>query len=54
MTLRIVKEAYTLLQHEDWSINQIAYAFGFEEPAYFTNFFRKNTQVTPSSISDNL
>ncbi|MGF7028086.1 MULTISPECIES: helix-turn-helix domain-containing protein [Sphingobacterium] len=50
ITLRIIKEAYRLLQNQDWSINEIAFALGFEEPSYLSNFFRKNTNVTPSSV----
>lgn len=45
---RIIKEAQALLQHTDWSISQIAAGLGFEEPAYFTNFFKKQTGGTPA------
>lgn len=44
---RIVREAEALLQHTDWDIAQIAYGLGFEDPAYFTNFFKKNTRHSP-------
>jgi AraC family transcriptional activator of pobA len=43
----ILKEAQALLKHSDWNVNQIATALGFDEAAYFVNFFRKNTGQTP-------
>ncbi len=48
ITDRILKEAQALLQHTDWSIAQIAVGLGFEEPAYFTNFFKKQTGIAPA------
>ncbi|MBS7564779.1 helix-turn-helix transcriptional regulator [Mucilaginibacter sp. Bleaf8] len=45
---RIIKEAQALLKHTDWSIAQIAGGLGFDEPAYFTNFFKKYTGVSPA------
>ena len=50
ISLRIVKEARTLLLHSDWTISEIAYSLGFEYPTYFNNFFKKHTQVTPLTI----
>ncbi|MEJ2905253.1 helix-turn-helix domain-containing protein [Pedobacter panaciterrae] len=47
---RIVKEAIALLQHTDWNVAQVAYGLGFEYPAYFNNFFKKQTQRTPKEI----
>jgi AraC-like DNA-binding protein len=44
---RIVKEARALLRHTDWNISQIAYGLGFEYPAYFNIFFKKQTGFTP-------
>jgi AraC family transcriptional regulator, transcriptional activator of pobA len=44
---RVVKEATALLRHSDWNISQIAYGLGFEYPAYFNNFFKKQTGATP-------
>jgi AraC family transcriptional regulator, transcriptional activator of pobA len=45
---RIVKEAQALLKHTDWNIAQIAGGLGFDEPAYFTNFFKKYTGSSPA------
>ncbi|MFT3980749.1 MAG: helix-turn-helix domain-containing protein [Ferruginibacter sp.] len=47
---RIVQEAHALLHHTDWNIAEIAYGLGFEEPAYFTNFFKKHTGQTPNQL----
>lgn len=44
---RITKEARALLQHTDWNIAEVAYSLGFEYPAYFNQFFKKHTGVTP-------
>jgi AraC family transcriptional activator of pobA len=44
---RVLKEANALLKHTDWSIAQVANGLGFEEPAYFTNFFKKYTGYSP-------
>lgn len=45
---RVLKEAQALLKHSDWNIAQIANGLGFEEPAYFTNFFKKHTGSSPA------
>lgn len=47
---RITAEAKTLLQHTDWSVADIAFALGFEYPAYFNNYFKRVTGTTPSSF----
>lgn len=47
---RIVSEAHILLRLTDWSISEIAYSLGFDEPAHFTTFFKKQTATTPTSI----
>ncbi|RYF26509.1 MAG: AraC family transcriptional regulator [Flavobacteriales bacterium] len=44
---RLVTEAIALLKHTNWNIAEISYTLGFEEPAHFTNFFKKQTKVTP-------
>jgi len=44
---RLVTEAIALLKHTNWNISEISYSLGFEEPAHFTNFFKKQTKVTP-------
>ena len=46
---RLVAEAQALLKHTDWNIAEIGYGLGFDEPAHFNYFFKKQTGLTPSS-----
>ncbi len=45
---RLLQEARILLRHSTWGIAEVAYALGFREPAHFSNFFKKNTGLSPS------
>ena len=47
---RILKEAKILLKQTDLNISEIAYALGFSEATHFNNFFKKQTQLTPSEF----
>lgn len=47
---RIVSEAKALLQHTDWNISDIAYSLGFEQPAYFNNYFKRISGTNPKSL----
>lgn len=47
---RVVQEAKILLKQTDWNISEIAYCLGFEEVAHFSNFFRKQTNVSPGQF----
>jgi AraC family transcriptional regulator, transcriptional activator of pobA len=47
---RIVQEAYALLQHTNLNISEIAYCLGFDYPAHFNNFFKKQTGKTPGEL----
>lgn len=47
---RITAEAKALLKHTDWSVADIAYALGFDYPAYFNNYFKRITGTTPNSF----
>lgn len=47
---RLAAEAGALLRHTDWNISEIAYSLGFEDPAHFNNFFRKQMATTPSAF----
>jgi len=47
---RIIAEAKALLQHSEWSVAEIAYALGFDYPAYFNNYFRRETGTTPNKF----
>ncbi|MDX6183597.1 helix-turn-helix transcriptional regulator [Flavobacterium sp. Fl-77] len=44
---RLISEAKILLKQTDWNISEIAYSLGFEELAHFSNFFKKQTSITP-------
>mgnify|MGYP000064738967 CR=1 FL=1 len=44
---RIIQEAKILLKQTDWSVSEIAFSLGFEEVAHFSNFFKKQTQLSP-------
>lgn len=47
---RILKEAKILLKQTDWNVSEIAYSLGFEEVAHFSNFFRKQTTLSPMAF----
>jgi AraC family transcriptional regulator, transcriptional activator of pobA len=47
---RLTAEAKALLKHTNWNVAEISYALGFEEPAHFSNFFKKQTSVTPGAF----
>lgn len=47
---RIIVEARRLLRYTDRSIKHITYELGFEEVSYFSNFFKKNTGMSPSDF----
>lgn len=47
---RITSEAKALLTNTSWNVSEIAYTLGFEYPAYFNNFFKKQTSQTPGAF----
>lgn len=50
ITDRILLEAKRLLSHQEMNLNEIAFALGFEEYAYFSRVFKKHTGITPSDF----
>ncbi len=44
---RILLEAKRLLVHTNLSIKEIGQELGFEDPAYFVRYFKKNSETTP-------
>jgi AraC family transcriptional activator of pobA len=44
---RIIIEAKRLLYYTDKSAKEITYELGFEDPAYFCNFFKRHTSYSP-------
>jgi AraC-like DNA-binding protein len=50
---RIILEAKRRLYHESKSIKELGYELGFEDPAYFTRFFKKNVGIAPRHFKIN-
>jgi AraC family transcriptional activator of pobA len=46
---RLTSEAKALLKHTNWNVAEISHTLGFEHPAHFNNFFKKQTSLTPSA-----
>ena len=44
---RLIQEAKILLKSTNWSISEIAWSLGFDEPNHFSGFFKHNTGLTP-------
>ncbi len=40
-------EAKRMLSNQNLSIKEIAYSLGFEDPTYFTKYFKRGTELTP-------
>ena len=47
---RIIQEAKILLKQTDWNISEIAFSLGFEQLSHFSNFFKKQTSLSPIEI----
>jgi len=46
---RIILEAKRQLKFSNLSIKEIAFELGFEDPAYFSRLFSKNSEVSPAA-----
>jgi AraC family transcriptional activator of pobA len=44
---RILQEAKVLLKSTNWTIAEIAWSLGFEEPNHFSSFFKSRANITP-------
>jgi AraC family transcriptional regulator, transcriptional activator of pobA len=51
---RIAEEAKILLKQTQWNVSEIAYSLGFDEVAHFSNFFKKNTSLSPLRFRNSL
>ncbi|MEM9647085.1 MAG: helix-turn-helix domain-containing protein [Bacteroidota bacterium] len=51
---RLTLEAKRLIHFTDRQNQEIAYDLGFNDPAHFSRFFKKMTQMTPSEYRENL
>jgi AraC family transcriptional regulator, transcriptional activator of pobA len=49
----IASEAKRLLTYENRSVKEVAYILGFNDPFYFSNFFKKHTRISPKAYQDN-
>ena len=47
---RLANEAKALLKHTNWSVADIGYCLGFDEPAHFNHFFKRHTAYSPSKF----
>jgi AraC family transcriptional activator of pobA len=44
---RLLQEAKILLKSTTWTIAEIAWCLGFEEPNHFSSFFKTRSKITP-------
>jgi len=51
---RIILEAKRLLYHSPKSVKEIAYELQYEDPSYFTRFFKTHTQLTPEQFREDI
>lgn len=47
---RLTLEAKRLLAHSELTAAEIAFRLGFEDPAYFARFFRREAGVPPTTF----
>lgn len=50
---RITLEAKRLLLYTDKSISEVGFDLGYEDPAYFSRFFKKHTDKSPKEFKEN-
>ena len=48
----VASEAKRLLKYENLSVKEVAYQLGFDDPFYFSNFFKKQTKLSPKSYKE--
>lgn len=48
----ITSEAKRLLTYGDLSVKEVAYQLGFNDPFYFSNFFKKQTKLPPKQYKE--
>ena len=47
---RVMQEAKLLLKQTNWNISEISDSLGFTEVAHFSNFFKRQTAVSPGAF----
>jgi len=50
----VASEAKRLFRYEKLSVKEVAYALGFTDPFYFSNFFKKQTKLSPKAYRESL
>ncbi len=48
----VASEAKRLLTYEKLSIKEVAFQLGFDDPFYFSNFFKKQTKLSPKMYKE--
>ncbi len=48
--LRLILEAKRLLLHSSITTKEVAYALNFNDPSYFSRFFKANTKLSPENF----
>jgi len=51
---RLLLEAERLLAHTEMAVSEIAYALNFQDPAYFSRFFRRLAGHSPGEFREGL
>lgn len=51
---RIVLESKRLLYHSEMSVKEIAIHLNYEDPSYFSKFFKKQTKATPDQFRNDI
>ena len=47
---RIILEAKRMLLDKNWTVNEIAFALGYEDYSYFSRLFKKHSGMSPSEF----
>lgn len=50
----LISEAKRLLTYGNLSVKEVAYQLGFNDPFYFSNFFKKQTKYSPKQYKEKL
>lgn len=51
---RRLLDAKRLLSHSDHSVSEIGYVIGFQDPSYFSRFFRRETGLAPAAFREQI
>jgi len=50
----VISEAKRILQYENKQMQEVAFALGFQDPYYFSKFFKVHTQMSPKTYRSSL